>query len=69
MEMRKPHPCGGFTWRVLRVGADIGIECLTCHRYVLLPRPKFEARIKRFIVRGNDPLGEQAMIEGGKEHA
>lgn len=49
VELRKPHPCGGKIWRILRVGADIGIECQTCQRYVLVPRRKFESRIKRFI--------------------
>lgn len=49
VELRKPHPCGGKLWRIQRVGADIGIECLTCHRYVLVPRSHFEARVKRFV--------------------
>ena len=53
VELRKVHPCGGNTWCVLRVGADIGIECLTCKRYVLVPRRKFESSIKRFIERGD----------------
>lgn len=52
VELRKPHPCGGRTWRIERVGADIGAECLTCGRYVMLPRPRFEKQIKRFITRG-----------------
>ncbi|MCB0043506.1 MAG: DUF951 domain-containing protein, partial [Caldilinea sp.] len=30
VEMRKVHPCGGKTWEVVRVGADIGITCRTC---------------------------------------
>ena len=49
VELRKAHPCGGLTWRILRVGADIGIECLTCQRYVLVPRRRLESRIKRFV--------------------
>lgn len=53
VELRKAHPCGGYTWRVLRVGADIGIECLTCQRYVLVPRRKLESRIKRFVERAD----------------
>lgn len=52
VELRKAHPCGGYTWRVTRVGADIGIECLTCRRYVLVPRRKLESRVKRFVERG-----------------
>jgi hypothetical protein len=52
VELRKPHPCGGHTWRVERVGLDIGVECLTCGRYVLISRKKFEPRVKRFVERG-----------------
>lgn len=52
--LRKTHPCGGKTWRILRVGADIGIECLTCNRYVLIPRRRFESRIHHFIKRADE---------------
>ncbi len=48
-EMRRQHPCGGWRWRVYRVGADIGIECLTCGRRVMLERRKFEARARRLL--------------------
>lgn len=54
VQMRKGHPCGGDTWRIVRVGADIGIRCLTCNRRVLLPRSEFERRIKRFVSRAED---------------
>lgn len=53
VQMRKPHPCGGDTWRVVRLGAEIGIRCLTCDRKVLLPRSTFERRVKRFVERGS----------------
>ncbi len=52
VQMRKPHACGGATWRVVRVGADIGMRCQTCNRKVLLPRAEFERRVKRFVQRG-----------------
>lgn len=52
VQMRKPHPCGGDTWRVVRLGADIGLRCQTCQRKLLLPRADFERRIKRFVERG-----------------
>jgi hypothetical protein len=51
VQMRKQHPCGGDTWRIVRVGADIGIRCLTCDRKVLLPRSECERRIKRILSR------------------
>jgi hypothetical protein len=49
VRLKKPHPCGGFEWRISRVGADIGLRCLTCGRRVLVPRSKIEKRIKRVI--------------------
>jgi hypothetical protein len=52
LELRKSHPCGGKQWRVLRIGLDIGLECLTCERYVLVPRRRLETRMKRFVERG-----------------
>lgn len=52
VQMRKQHPCGGDTWRVVRLGAEIGIRCLTCDRKVLLPRSTFERRVKKFLERG-----------------
>ncbi len=53
VEMRKVHPCGGYTWEIVRVGADIGLSCQTCQRRVLLPRRKFARQAKRFLQRGN----------------
>lgn len=57
VQMRKPHPCGGDTWRIVRVGADIGIRCLRCDRKVLLPRAECERRIKRFVSRAEGAAG------------
>ncbi len=52
VRLRKPHPCGGYEWEVTRIGADIGIRCLTCGRRVLLPRAKFEKQVKRITRPG-----------------
>jgi len=49
--MRRQHPCGGWEWKVYRTGADIGIECLTCARRVMLERRKFESRMKAKVLR------------------
>lgn len=54
VRLRKPHPCGGYEWVVTRIGADIGIKCLTCGRRVMLPRAKFEKRVKS-ISSDNEP--------------
>ena len=50
--LRKPHPCGGDTWRIVRLGADIGIRCTTCGHRVLVARAAVERDIKRFVERG-----------------
>lgn len=49
VRLRKPHPCGGDTWVVTRIGADIGIQCTTCGRRVMLPRAKFEKQVKSIL--------------------
>jgi hypothetical protein len=36
---------------VTRLGADIGLRCLTCQHRVLLPRSQFERRLKLFVSR------------------
>ncbi len=46
VRLKKPHPCGGFDWSVVRLGADIGIKCQTCGRRVLLPRRDLERRMR-----------------------
>lgn len=63
VRLRKPHPCGGYEWQVVRVGADIGIVCQTCRRRVLLPRREFEKRVKTFVRRDeNSSSNPQAPI-------
>ena len=53
VRLRKPHPCGGYEWSVVRLGADIGLLCSTCQRRVLLTRREFEKRVKTFVRRGD----------------
>jgi len=52
LRLRKPHPCGGYEWRIVRLGGDIRVECLGCKRRVLLPRRDLEKRTKQFVSRG-----------------
>ena len=59
---RKAHPCGGDQWEIVRLGADIGIRCVTCGRRVLIPRPKLERRIKEFVRRAGPPDPEQSAL-------
>jgi hypothetical protein len=66
VRLRKPHPCGGYDWTIVRIGADIGLRCLKCDRRVLLPRSEVERRIVRFLSRASqaDPFGEQGALDG-----
>lgn len=52
VRLRKPHPCGGYEWRVVRLGADIGAICSTCGRRVMMPRSRFEKQVKQIVRRG-----------------
>ena len=47
VELKKPHPCGGKTWEILRVGMDIKLHCLTCGHELMLPRSKAEKSIRK----------------------
>jgi hypothetical protein len=49
LKLRKPHPCGGYEWRVVRLGADIGLVCTTCGRRVMLTRREVEKRTKTIV--------------------
>ncbi len=57
VQLRKSHPCGSDRWRVIRLGADIGLRCLGCDRKILLSRRELEKRLKRFVSRGTSPEG------------
>ena len=54
VKLKKAHPCGGFDWTVVRLGADIGVKCQTCGRRVLLPRRDLERRMKTFVARASN---------------
>lgn len=47
--MKKGHPCGKNEWKIVRVGADIKIQCTNCGRIVMLPRVLFNKKLKEVI--------------------
>jgi hypothetical protein len=49
IRLKKVHPCGGYDWQVVRLGADIGLKCLKCGHRVLLERSVFQRRVKEFL--------------------
>jgi hypothetical protein len=56
VRLRRAHPCGGDTWLVDRLGADIGLRCRTCGRHILLERRTLERRTVGFESRGDPAL-------------
>ncbi len=60
VRLRKPHACGGSDWVVVRLGAEIGLRCLTCKRRVLLPRHELERRIKTLVRQGEPKRDDSA---------
>jgi len=68
VRLRKVHPCGGYDWQVYRLGADIGLRCLTCGRRVMLERAVLEKRLKQFVSRADpSPNPLPGSGEGAKE--
>lgn len=57
--LKKPHPCGGHNWEILRTGMDFRIKCLTCGHSVMLPRTRLEKGIRQVIKPVNVAAAEQ----------
>jgi hypothetical protein len=49
IKLKKPHPCGGYDWEVLRIGTDFRMRCTTCDRQVWLPRREVLRRLKKVV--------------------
>lgn len=54
VEMKKPHPCGTNRWEIIRMGADIKIQCIGCGHVVMLSRREFEHKLKKVLQKAND---------------
>ena len=59
LRLRKPHPCGSYEWIVIRLGADIGLECKVCSHRVLLTRRELVRRLKANLTKHEDKNDEQ----------
>lgn len=44
---KKKHPCGSFSFRVIRCGSDVRVICLGCNRDMTFEREKIEKMIKK----------------------
>ncbi|MFN2216028.1 MAG: DUF951 domain-containing protein [Anaerolineales bacterium] len=54
VRLRKPHPCGSYEWVIVRLGADIGLECCGCRHRVLLTRRELAKKMKKLLPKDSD---------------
>jgi hypothetical protein len=60
VQMKKAHPCGSNEMEVIRMGMDIRIRCVGCKHSILVPRAKFESKLKK-VLRSNPQIAEQGL--------
>lgn len=49
IQLKKPHPCGGTVFRILRVGSEVRITCETCGRDMTMDRIRLEKSVKQIL--------------------
>jgi hypothetical protein len=57
LRLRRQHPCGSREWRVVRLGADIGLVCVGCGHRILMDRLDVERRYTGHVERGPEEEG------------
>ena len=65
LRLKKPHPCGSYTWLVLRVGIEFRLRCEGCGHEVILPREKAETRVRRIVRDGQEINPNHEYIQRG----
>ena len=49
LELRKKHPCGHASFKVIRLGSEVKILCLGCGHDMTLDRIKLERAVKKVV--------------------
>ena len=51
VELKKPHPCTSHSkkFQIIKLGADLKIQCLGCGNVILISRDIFNTRFKRVL--------------------
>ncbi|MBU7318827.1 DUF951 domain-containing protein [Paenibacillus oleatilyticus] len=65
VQMKKPHPCGTNEMEIIRMGMDIRIKCVGCKHSVLVPRSKFESKLKK-VLRSAAPAEDSVATDEGE---
>ena len=56
LRLKKPHPCGGSVFVVLRVGSEVRVKCENCGRDMTIDRMKLEKAIKRILTESESDI-------------
>ena len=58
VELKKEHPCKtrSKVFQVVRLGADLKIQCQGCGNVIIIPRITFDKRIKKVISHHQEVL-------------
>lgn len=51
--LKKPHPCGGKTWKILRAASDVTLACEKCGRTMILERRALEKACLKVLPSGD----------------
>ncbi len=63
LSLKKPHPCGGDVFSVIRVGADVRVVCETCKRDMTLDRIKLERSVRRVLSPAQENENEKGTTQ------
>ena len=44
---KKKHVCGSNSWKVIRTGADIKLECSGCGRVIMMSKFELDKKVKK----------------------
>lgn len=58
VQMKKPHPCKtkAHEFQVIKLGADLKIQCLGCGNILQIDRIKFNQKYKKTISKHTEPI-------------
>jgi len=54
IETKKNHPCGSYSFEIVRAGMDFRIRCTKCEKEIWIARNKLEKRIKKITRNGEN---------------
>ena len=50
VKTKKPHVCGSNEWKIVRLGADLKLECCGCKRIIMMASYFLDRIIKKYYI-------------------